>query len=339
MTATYSPIIECVELRRLRLGSPLQAPAMGTVLVLECTLGEPIVVASGQRVPNPRAGKYRRMYRIDVATKGLGFTLTTPSSDAAFPFTATVAFACRVTDPVAIARDNVNDMTAALSPSLGAVVRDVAGRFDAMYPVEAAAAITAKLNAAYPPVAVELSGFSVTVTMPDTAEILTTRRSIRVREMRRDDLRSTVAGGREGMILDALASGTDPMSIIDRDREDKLTEKRAQLAALSILKGESTEDIDATDIRKQVLSEFFPGDGSLTAGRTSMREKLEKRTKASLDSGRVVEGTAPADTPRTEGDATGEGGSLRDRPPTENGQRQSRVRGTLRPTQPTSEDR
>src|SRR3954471_15756659 len=114
MNQTYNPIQETVELSRFRFGSPPKAPQLGTALVFERDLGEPIVVWPGQRVPDARTGNYRRLYRIDVATRGLALTVTAPSLDAAFPFTVTVRCTCKVIDPLEIARDGIHDMTASL---------------------------------------------------------------------------------------------------------------------------------------------------------------------------------------------------------------------------------
>jgi hypothetical protein len=331
---TYNPILECVELARIRIGTPLRAPAMGSALVLERAVGEPVVIEAGDRVPEARLGNYRRLYRIDVGMRGLSFPVQTPSADAAFPFAVTVRFGCRVIDPVAIARDGVRDMTAALSPSLSAVVREVAAGFDAMRPNDAESAITARLNSALPPLSVELTGFSVSVAMVDTAEIVTARRRIRVGEMKRDAMRPVASGGRDEMLAHVMSiDDGNPMAMIDREREDREADTQAKLEMLRTLVGGAKEGHETEELRKHVVSEFFPGDGTALPGRRgSIRDRIEKRSKAALDSGRVVEGDVPdtaapqpADTAPPAADA---------RPAQQqrsglNGKGASRLRGTL----------
>ncbi|HKS48923.1 MAG TPA: hypothetical protein VJT49_28215 [Amycolatopsis sp.] len=297
---TYNPILEQAELRRIRIGSRLRTPAIGTALVLERSAGEPLVVWPGGRVPDPRTGNYRRMYRVDMANRGLAFTGDAPSSDAVFPFTVTVRLTCRVVDPVRIVRDAVWDMTAALSPSIGSIVREVASGFDAMHPTAAETAITARLSSAYSPRMVQLSGFSVSVSAADIAEIVTTRREIRVQEMRRDAMRPVAGGGRQEMLAHLMSiDGGNPMSLLDRERDDREAEIREKLDALRILMGETTEDFDAAEVRKQVLSEFFPGEGlSIPGKQGGIRDRLEKRSGR----GRVIEGKAPSE-PERKGEA------------------------------------
>jgi hypothetical protein len=332
--STYNPIIECVELRRVRIGSPLRTPANGTALVLERAVGAPVVVRHGERVQEARLGNYRRMYVVDVATRGVSFTTAAPSKDHAFPFTVTVRFSCQVTNPVTIARNDVTDMTAALSPSLATIVREVAARFDVLHPTEAESAINARLNSAYPTIDVELSGFSVFVNVPDTAEIISKIREHRVEGMVREHHRDIAAGGREALILHGLTKGADPLEILDRHRQDAALEMDMKLEALRALTGDTAHAADKTDIHRQMLSEFFPGDDSAAKTRSSMRDRLNRRTNAALDGGRVVEGTAPADPPAAETSTS----TTKDpaaptsevpAPPPSNGARSSRVRGSM----------
>jgi hypothetical protein len=338
--STYNPIIECVELRRVRVGSPLKAPANGTALVLERAVGEPLVVHHGDRVPEARLGNYRRMHVVDVATRGIGFSTSAPSSDHTFPFTVTVRFACQVTNPVAIARNDVTDMTAALSPSLTGIVREIAAKYDVLHPAKAEAEMRARLNSAYTTIDVELTGFSVFVSAQDTAELISTIREHRVEDLARDHHREIADGGRDALILHSLARGADGLDILDRHRKDAAIEMEMKLEALRALTGDTKDVADKTDIHRTMLSEFFPGEDSPAKTRTSMRERLENRAKPALNSGKVVEGAAPA-TPATS--ESGSGNRSKDpAAPTSNGEapatkRSSRVRGSMG-SQPSSDE-
>ncbi|SFI90489.1 hypothetical protein [Amycolatopsis sacchari] len=329
MTQTYDPIIEVTELRRFRLLEPLRAPALGTALVLEPATGKPLVVRPGDRVPDSRTGHYRRVHLINTANRGLEFTETVASADPAFPFTVTVGFGCQVTDPVAIARDGVRDMTAALAPALGKIVRDVAARYDPLRPSQAEAAITSTLNSAYPTSAVRLTGFTVRVVTDDAAEIMTTSRELRVQEMRRDAMRPIAGGGREEMLAHVMAlTHGDPTPLLDREEEARERETRAKLDVLRTLMGssENLEGFDTSEIRKQALTAFFPGDSPLIGGkRGGIRDRIDRtKPRKSLEDGGVVEGNTPEE-PAEPKDNGGE-------------RRASRVRGTASAPAKSTED-
>lgn len=324
MSQTYDPIVERTELRRLRIGSPLRAPELGTAIVLERAAGAPVVIGHGHRVPDARTGNYRRMYLIDVATRGLSFTLNAPSADAAFPFTVTVRFACRVIDPVAVARDGIRDMTAALLPSLSSVVRETAAMFDALQPTAAERAIADRLNSAYPPRTVELGSYAVSVTAVDAEEFVTEQRKIRVHKMKYEAMKPIANGSREDMLAHVMSiDDRNPMAMLDRERADREAETRAQLDALRILMNkDGMEDFDAAEVRKQALSEFFPGEGPAGIGkRGSVRERLARRSSGAIEEGKVLEGNLPES-----------GGETAEKDPgASNNGRASRLRGSMAP--------
>jgi hypothetical protein len=279
MTQTYDPILEVEQLRRLRIGSPLRGPSIGTVLVLERAVGAPVVVWPGERVPDARTGNYRRLHRVDVANRGLAFTATLPSADPAFPFIVTVRFSCRITDPLPIVQDNVRDMTAALMPSLAAIAREAVAGFDAMHPSGAEAEIARRLNSAHSSAAVELTGFSADVTMVDAEEIVTARRKIRVEEMRRAAMRPVAAGSREEMLAHVMAlTDGNPMALLDREGEKAEAETRAKLDALRILMGagDKMEEFNASEIRREALGEFF-GNKDVIPLRSSVRDRIARK--------------------------------------------------------------
>jgi hypothetical protein len=298
---------------------------MGTALVLERAVGEPVVVRPGDRVPDARIGNYRRLYRVDIANRGLAFAVSAPSSDPTFPFIVRISFACQVTDPVVIARDGVRDMTAALAPSLTTVVRDAAARFDVLQPAAAQAAITHLLNSAYPTSGVRLDGFAVTVDAADTAEIVTARREIRVQEMRRDAMRPVASGGRDEMLAHIMAmSDGDPTPLLDREQEAKDRSTQASLDALRVLMGSPTqlEDFNTTRISEQAMGTFFGDNSLLPPRRAGIRDRIERKSRGELESGggQVIEEGVPEPPPDKE-------------KPQEPGHRPSRVRGVPRSTE------
>ncbi|MEV6908538.1 hypothetical protein [Amycolatopsis sp. NPDC051071] len=330
MNQTYNPIIHRLELRRMRLGSPLRAPELGTAMVLERAVGEPVVVNHGDRVPDARFGNYRRMYLIDVANRGLAFTINTASADPAFPFNVTVRFACRITDPVAVARDNITDVTGALMSSMTGIVRETAARFDVLSPAGAQTAISARLNSAYIPPITQISSFSVSVTMVDTEDFVTEQRKIRVRKLTFDSMRPIAGGSREDMLAHIMSiDDGDPMALLDRERADRASETQAKIDVLRALTGSDMEDFSASDVRDQVLGEFFDRSKSVPGKRRKLRDGLESRAKAAIEEGKVVEGNVPQ--PGKTGDE-----QPASPPVPENKNGSSRVRGTMRPSEPES---
>lgn len=330
MNQTYNPIIQRLELRRLRLGSPLRAPELGTAMVLERAEGKPLVIDHGKRVPDARLGNYRRMYLIDVANRGLAFTIPTASSDPAFPFNVTVRFACRITDPVAVARDDITDMTAALLPSLSSVIRETAASFDVLYPAAAENAISFRLNSAHASPIVQLGSYSVSVTMVDAEDFVTEQRKIRVRKLTYDSMRPIAGGSREDMLAHVMSiDDGDPMALLDRERAERAAETQTKIEVLRALTGSDMEDFSASEVRDQVLGEFFDRSKSVPGKRNKLRDGLESRAKAAIEEAKVVEGNVPQ--PAKSDDESPVSPVV---PPSQNGS--SRLRGTMRPPAPES---
>jgi hypothetical protein len=357
MTVTYDPIREIVELRRVRMKAPLEPPAMGTALVLERAAGEPLVVWPGDKVPEARFGNYRRLYRVDVGNRGVSITVTAPSRDPAFPFTVTVAVGSQIIDPVVVVRDGVRDMAAALQPSLTGIVRAVAAHFDLAESTAAEAAIIARLNAAYPLSSVRLTGFAVTVDVVDTSGVLTATREVKVHEIRLNAMRPVVEGGRDELLAHSMAiNNGDPTPFLDAEQEERENATQASLQALAMLMGSSKglEEFITSRISEQAVNRFFPGAGAAIPSRRGVRERLERKTRGSIESGPVIEesvsarpgeparGTTAKPTDPAGGDVPGKPDSSGDAAsggPDGAGRRASRIRGTARPATPPSDDR
>ncbi|MFC0115520.1 hypothetical protein [Kibdelosporangium aridum] len=333
MNQTYDPIEETVELRRLRVGSPLRTPGMGSVLVLERSVGAPMVIGPGERIPERRLGNYTRMHVVNTRPKALSFTTDAPSVDPAFTFQVTVSFGCQVTDPVAIARDGVRDMTAALVPSLTAIIRSVACQYDVLDPAPVEAEIGTRLNGAYPVSAVRLSGFSVQVTPADTTEIVTAQREIRVQGMYRDAMRPVAKGGREEMLAHVMGlTGGDPTPWLDREQKAKDQQVQASLDALRALmnSGEPLPQFNTSQISEQAMESFFPGslNGSKRGG---IRDRIARKTRGVIEGNSVVEGDSAA-KPDDADDAAAAKADEKPESTAKNGNDQSRLRGTAKQT-------
>ncbi|WP_409492489.1 hypothetical protein [Amycolatopsis sp. cmx-11-12] len=295
MSQTYDPILAVVQPLRLRVGSPLRGPSIGTALVLERVAGEPIVVWPSQRVPGARIRHFRRIHQVDVANRGLELEVRVPSSDPAFPFSVTLRFSCRITDPVSIVENNIRDMTAALTPSLAAIVRETAARFDVMHPRAAEAEIARRLTTAHPAPAVELTQFSAGVEMVDTEEIVTDRRRNRVGEQSRTAMRPIANGSREELAAHMMSlHDGDPMPMLKFEANQADAATNAKLAALNILmgKGDDIEEFNSSEISKRVLKEFYGDDDMVPKRRGGVRERIG-RSRESLEGGSVVEGNVP----------------------------------------------
>ena len=310
MTQTYNPILEVVDLARFRL-SGMRGPTIGTALVLERAVGEPMVVWHGTAVPSARTGNYRRLHRVDVANRGLRLTTTAPSSDPAFPFTVTVGMSCRVTNPVQIVCDGIHDMTAALAPSFETIVRAAAARFDALDPLGAEAEIRRQLNASYPIEAVALSGFTVSVATVDAEQILTVRRTIRVGEMKRTAMLPVAMGDRAMQIAQHMAiNNGDASGFLAAEAAERADVRRTGVEVLNTVKDmDGIPREDAADLARQAMTPYFPNT-TIEGGRSGgIRDRIERKSRGELGAGDVVHGDV------SDGDRR---------------QRSSRVRGTMR---------
>lgn len=294
MTQTYNPILERTDVGRHWVRSSVCAPELGTAHVLVRNTAEPIVMWYGQPLPTGKLGKHRR-YIIDVANHGISFELKAASSEAVFPFAVTVMLACRVLNPLTIARDNIQDMTAALLPWLTREIRDTAARFDMLRPTEAARAIEARLSSAYPSKDVELSGYSVTVEPMDTQGVVVAKQELGVQELRRREMMSVSHGNLEERIAQLLATNNgDVREVLEYLTNERDTEAEIKLKALQIAMGGNLEDMDVADVHRNAFGNLFGRNNSSNGTRESMRERVERRSKAAIEGGRVVEGESSA---------------------------------------------
>jgi hypothetical protein len=297
MTRTYNPILDRTDVARRWFGSAVSAPEFGTALVLVLRTAEPIVVWHGQPVPTGKLGDYRR-YVIDVANHGLAFTMKAASSDAVFPFEVNVQLACRVLNPLTIAHDDIQDMTAALLPSLSREIRKTAARFDKLQPTEAAGAIEARLNSAHPSQDVELDGYSVTVEPVNTQGVVEAKQELGVQKLKREGMQAVAHGSPEDQIAQLLATNNgDVREVLAYLSNERDTEAEIKLRALQIAMGGNMEDMDVADVHRNAFGNLFGAGNGSGGKRESMRERIERRNKAAIESGgRVVEGNVPSAT-------------------------------------------
>jgi hypothetical protein len=311
MTLTYNPILDRTDVPQGWFRSSVPAPELGTALVLVSKGAESIVVWYGQPVPKVRLGEHRR-YVIDVANRRLSFVMRAASREAVFPFAVTVELACRVLNPFTIARDNIQDMTAALMPSLGREIRDMAARFEILQPTEAARAIEQRLSSAHPSPDVELSGYSVTVEPVDTQGMVVAKQELGVQELRRKEM-SDVADSVKEQLAQLLATNNgDVREVLAYLTNERNTEAEIKLKALQIAMGGNMDDVDVADVHRNAFGNIFGGNDHGSGGRReSMRERIERRNQAALESGRVVEGNVvtpatPDKAEKTKTDPTAE---------------------------------
>jgi hypothetical protein len=290
---TYNPIVERTDVAKRWFGSSVPAPELGTAHVLVRKTAEPIVVWHGHPVPSGKLGEYRR-YVVDVANHGISFIAKAASAEAVFPFAVTVKLVCRVLNPVTIVRDNILDMTAALRPSLEREVRDTAARFEVLQPTDAARAIEARLSSAHPSPDVELSGYSVTVVPLDTQGVVAAKQELAVQAVRREGMQAVSHGSLEERIAQLLATNNgDVREVLAYLSNERNTEAEIKLKALQIAMGGNMEDVDVADVHRNAFGNLFGGSDIGAGGkRETMRERVERKNKAAIESGRVVQGDA-----------------------------------------------
>jgi hypothetical protein len=298
MNQTYNPILERTDVSRRWFRSPSAAPELGTAHVLVRGSAEPIVVWHGQPEPAGRLGDHRR-YVIDVANHGISFTVKAASAEAVFPFAVRVELACRVLNPFTIARDNIQDMTAALFPSLAREVRDTAARFDVLRPTDAARAIELRLSSAHPSPDVELGGYSVTVEPLNTQGVVEAKQELGVQELRRKEMRDVSHGSPEEQIAQLLATNNgDVREVLEYLSSERNTEAEIKLKALQIAMGGNLEDMDVAEVHRTAFGNLFGGGkhNGFGSKRESMRERVERRNKAAIEGRPVVSGASESTT-------------------------------------------
>ncbi len=262
MTITYNPILDVTDLPRLRVGSPIRSPGIGTALVLEQAKGEPLVLLPGARVPDPRMGNYRRSYVVDIRQYGLRFDAELPSLDPSFSFPTTVSFNCQVLDPLVVVSNNIRDMTAAVRSSLIRVMRGIAQHYDVLDVTAAEMALNRALDGCHSGTGISLGGFLAEVDSGERSEIHTVRRETRIDEMKRAAMRPVVTGGQDEFIAQLLSKHEgDPTQLLGHRAAVKALEDDQRLEALRILTsgGEKVEASDTNRLRDDIFSQFLGG--------------------------------------------------------------------------------
>ncbi|MGH3852119.1 MAG: hypothetical protein ACRDR6_01195 [Pseudonocardiaceae bacterium] len=270
MSTTYDPILEIRELRRMRVFSPLSSPGMGTALVLEPDTGKPLIIESGEPVPEARLGRYRRSFLIDLRPYALSMEMQLPSADPAFLFQGTVHFSCQVDDPADIARHSIRDMVSTVRPPLVKIMRRVASKYDISKFNEAEAALNDALEKFSGDSTIRLGNYLIELSVGgegaarSSAEYHDTSRVERLEEIRREPMRKVVAGGRGGLVTQYLVkNGGDPSEVLEMEADEKERESERLLSAIGILasSGEDTEAFDTRIERQRLLRRFLSDHG------------------------------------------------------------------------------
>ena len=326
---SMNPILFRTELPRFRLTSPIRPPREGTALVLTSKSGPALVVRPGQKVPDARIGAHQWAVVVDMAAYALGFDAALPSNDPGHPFHASVAFTCRVTDPVWVATHNVQDMTAVLRRPLESILRTVSYRYDVMDLFAAETEMGRYLRSAeHSPVA-RVDNLSVHL-INGASELHRLNGEIRRDDVRRAAARRVVDGGREELLANAMArNGGDPTAFLEFEESIRQREEISRIEVLKTLVAASDRlDSDTTGTAKRVAQQFFPelaDQNSGTADRRRIRPRIEEKRAGTADPGSAGEEAV-------DGDAADQGGNRvrhpRQAAPGPDGPRVSRVRGT-----------
>jgi hypothetical protein len=100
----------------------------------------------------------------------------------------------------------------------------------------------------------------------------------------------------EDRIAQVLATNNgDVREVLSYLSNERNTEAEIKLKALQIAMGGNLEDMDVAAVHRNAFGNLFGGNGNGAGGEQgTMRERLERRTKAALEGGHVVESNAPA---------------------------------------------
>src|SRR6266481_361336 len=127
--STYNPILEARQLRHAFLLGMRLRPTISTALVLLSDDAPPFVLQPGSRLRKTRARNFRDVYFIDMREHMLRLECQLPCRDYAFLFSATLNYACQVSDPVEIVKYGRIDAGAVLRPVLAQIMRERSRNF------------------------------------------------------------------------------------------------------------------------------------------------------------------------------------------------------------------
>lgn len=308
MNSTYDPILEVIDLPRAR--KTIRSAGIGVAVVFDRLAGPPMVMWPGGGAPTERIGKLRRAFRVDIANRALSLVDRAPTKDPAFPFSVKVEFVCRVQDPLVIVSDGIRDMTAAVRPSLTAIIRRITPHFDTLESTRAEEAITGELLTLPPMLGVVLGGFAVTVGLVDAANIVSVHQENRVHRMRYDTMLPIAEGGRETQLAHHMA-------LNEGDASDFLAREQAgMLTALNLLRGDAElDDINAAALTDHTIGALFPGREPKALKSAGIRDRIASKQRA-IEDGKVVDEPPSSEKP----DPPAE--------PAPGGPRPSRIKGT-----------
>ncbi|GII95472.1 hypothetical protein [Sinosporangium siamense] len=223
-----NPIVDDQPLSRLRL-RPIPSPGPGRALVLVRRQGAPLVVHSGEPIPDAR---YTRMVLVDMREHRVVHHYPLLSRDPNFAFQAQVSVDCHVVNPVEVVRRGIADLGHTVDTEIKHVLRRIARLYDIDDLNEAEGALnTIALNTGVQ----DIAGDVVAVRrifvelLIDTDEAVTSGRAFREIErgrrlagMRHDEHMSRLrAEGAEGLIaeirqLEGPCSALEAVVAIDR---------------------------------------------------------------------------------------------------------------------------
>lgn len=262
---TYDPILEVRDLPRYRVLRPVNAPQLGTALVLEPKSGPPLVIHAGDAVPEARLGHYLRAFTVDLGQYGLQLDEMLTSADPSFAFNCSVTFSCRVRDPAMVVAHNIRDITAAVRLPIVRIMKAVAHHYDISQFNHAQAALNDALGTYTGDAAIQLGSYLVELHVgggarTSSAEYHDLTREARLDGLRRSEMSEVVARGRDEMIAQWLIkNGGDPGALFDAEARAKLRESEHLLAAMGILSpsGGDDEPFDLKDERRRLLGRIL----------------------------------------------------------------------------------
>ena len=132
MTTSFNPIISEEQVPRLTLFQPRPAPEPGIALVLYREGQRAIALWPGDRMTagEVRWGRYKKIYKVDVAEHFFSFDCTLPCQSDAFDFQAQAQVTYAVNNPAAIVENKVTNARAVLEPLITDAMREVSRRYD-----------------------------------------------------------------------------------------------------------------------------------------------------------------------------------------------------------------
>lgn len=258
--STFNPILEARQLRRFPWQGLRLRPTINTALVLMSDDPRPVVLQPGSRLTRTLARSFHDVYFVDMREHILRLECKLPCRDYAFLFSATLNYACQVSDPVEIVKYGRADAGAVVGPMLAQVMRGSSRDFGADQGGEAEKCINDRLSGTWHRAGFAINDCIAELTLDsDVAtnirKIHNTRESVEAERIETDYLMQLMETGDVGLVAMYISEHREHAGTIVELFLRKHYDRGQQLIeVLKVILADSDSDLDFdVDIHREQI--------------------------------------------------------------------------------------